>query len=312
MLRRTLIVHKIRWCLAFFNFLGFGNNYSYDSVVHYLLLFLLLFIIFLDGFIRLYEITLKVGTTHFFNIIIRWFFLLGSSVKGFTSVSQAFLKVQMLRKFLNKMSEADELIRRTKTTKINYQSIQWRLTISIMCSTIFYFSCFCYNSYNVFVKNGIALRIVIPYYLPIIMMQIYIQKYIFAIQLLQCYIQLLNNALINIKNHQFLLLSRGLIAGWRMKARQNHLKVAVAGKIYELLWESSKLINESFNETLLVQLSMSFITLLNFGYGIITALEHGSISTVMRHFVSIFMNFVSLFLCHLHAQQCYNDVSNNS
>jgi hypothetical protein len=311
MKRNSLILHKIRWCLTFFNFLGFENSYRYDAVVRYLLLFLVLSIFCFNGVIRIVDLTLNVKYDQLVHIVIGWFYLIGSSFKGFTCVLQSFTKVKVFEKFFSKISEVDDLIRNETNILINYKLIQLKLSITIICSVVFYAICYGYIIHS-FYQNQIAFRVILPYHLPIIVIQIYIQKYIFAIQILQCYIQLLKNVLISIKSYQFMLQSRNSFAGWRIKARQNHLKVAVAGRAYELLWESSKLINESFDETILMQLSMSFITMLNFGFVVITTLKIGVISTLLRQFVLIFMNCMSLFLLHFHTQQCLNDVHINN
>jgi hypothetical protein len=153
--------------------------------------------------------------------------------------------------------------------------------------------------------NPELLSIAMNFYFPLLLSQIYNQRFIFMVQLLSIYLGYLHLTLEKSINYQPILVRKEDYRGW--KARVNHTKVKVVQECYHLLWEASSLINESFDISLIAFFIVSFLSLLYQGYSLcveITKRRHNH----LRELLSIFMTCHGIFSIHSHCQQTSRNV----
>lgn len=232
-------------------------------------------------------------------------FFVGTMMKGFASLLQSLFSSSKSLKFIERMEQVDDLLVNCLKLKINYGDLRWALLGNIILSILFYFVCCLGRILTVTKLDPRAWRFILHFYFPILFGQIFIQRFIFMVQLLTFYLQIIVHALEESINNQPLLVRAGEERKWNMRA--NHFKVKVMQKVYRLLWEASLLINDCFHFGLVVFFFVSFLSLLYAGYSLCVDITKRE-ANHLRQFLSIFMTFFGMFTIHFYCQQCTNSV----
>lgn len=296
MQEKPVLLNKIRWCLKVFAILGFSLKITWFTIFRSFLLIVILMKLFANGCEFLIG---KLDTVLNISLFIRSVQTVGSISRGLVPIIQLTFNVKKLNGFLEKIAEIDKMI--SAIHKIDYQLIQWRLSLNLVLSLIIYSIYNLIIIYKYAMMGATQFRYISPLYLPVIISQITSQLFIFMVQLLQSYVVELTKVLQKIVDHQEVLVGRDIIKNWRYKMRENHLSIVKLGKIYKKLWEASNLLNESFDFTLLVHLMNIFIVILY-----LTSMTLWE--STKAYLYGIFMNFTMLFLLHLQVNYCLNDV----
>lgn len=249
---------------------------------------------------------LQISSNRRFTIVVVIFFI-GTMIKGFTSLFQSLMISSKSLKFMKRIEDVDELLVNALKLKINYNELRWTLLRNIILSILFYFGC----SFGAIVSatklNPHIWGLVLHFYFPILLSQIFIQRYIFMVQLLKFYLETIACFLEKSINYQPLLVRKDESNNWKWNMRANHFKVKVLQKAYGGLWEASNLINDCFDFSLIVFFIVSFLSLLYQGYSLCIDITKNE-ANHLRQFLSILMTLFGIFTVHTACQQCLNSV----
>ena len=242
-----------------------------------------------------------------YNIpIVRIAYLL-TSVEGIASLLQALAGSSKSVQFMKRMEKVDALLINTLSVKIDYEDLRWTLLISMTPLSGYFIGSFMVIYFAMSRDYNLA-RIAFDFQIPILLMRMYTQRYIFKVDLLNYYLKEVVKVLEAIVNNQPLLVRKQDINHWRWNTRKNHLKIRMLKKVYRLLWEASRLLNESYGLGLVYIFFVQFCILLYLGYSICydLTLKDGT----HRQLISLFMTLFGLIIIHYYCQQCLNSVTN--
>lgn len=299
MWNKSYILKNLQFNFKIFNFLGLSIEFNYAEKVRYILTLLLLIYLSYSFALERIQLSKSFGSSQIFHQVIKWVYMISTSLRGFSCYFQLIYSAKRVRLFIDKVEKIDEILLNEKYFRFSYKKIKLETS---------------FNTVNFLLLNfliTILFRLkgtsfeklfeTIRADLPFLIILTFIQKFVFLLQILNFYVNLLNN---------FISISaklQNLLSSQNEKTRKLQNQVIIMSQIYRLLWESSKLLTESFDLILLVQLATSFSSLLTQGYNTVNKLQtHHGILT--RNISGIIMTIFNFFMFHFYAQRCLNSV----
>ena len=307
------LLHAIDPCVRIFEFCGYANLTIRKDVslkqnhralwilTKYLIIFVVLAMMFIDSMMgRLESFRDSNGVT------IHLLFFLGTYVETFTCVIQSLVCSSKYLKFMRKMEAADELLVKFLSVKIDYDDLRWQLLINLICS---------FGAYIIGIITVVSLlilnyperwRVLPSFFVPFIFMRIFMQRFVFFVQLLATYLDAMINVVKKSISQQPLLVRKEEKKRciWLMK--RNHAQTKILRKVYRHLWEASVLINQCFNASVAFVMLMNMVLLLYQGYLMCVDIANNQVN--YRQYVWIIMQAVAIFNTHYHCQHCLNSV----
>lgn len=249
---------------------------------------------------------LRTNTSRRFIFVIVIYFI-GTMVKGFVSLLQSLFTSPTSLKFIAHIEKVDELLVNGLKMQIDYNELRWRLLCNIILSILFYFTCSFGTIFSTKKLLPHTWELVLHFYFPILLAQIFLQRFIFMVQLLTFYLHTIVDTLEKSISYQPLLVRKEESNNWKWNMRANHFKVKVMQKAYRLMWEASIFINDCFNFSLIAFFIVSFLSLLHQGYSLCIDITKNE-ANHLRQFLSILMTMFGIFTVHYYCQQCSNSV----
>lgn len=241
------------------------------------------------------------------GVTIHLVFYVGTAITGFVSIAQAFASSSKSLKFMRRLQRADEILRNVLSININYDDLRWTLLTNVVFGLLVQFGCTAGVIFIVLKQNFHIWLLLIHFYIPILLERIFVQRFIFTVQLLTFYLNIMVDTLEKSINSQPILVRKGDEGRWKWNMRSNHFKVKVLQKAYRLSWEASVLINECFGAGLLVSFIMLCTSLLYQGYTICTFITKHEVN--FRPLCVIAMTSCTILSLHYYSHQCLNSVS---
>lgn len=228
-----------------------------------------------------------------------------TSTEGLTSVIQSLVTSSKSARFMKLMRKADKILVNKLNLKIDYNDLRWTL-LTTMSSFLIYAAGRGYILYSITEHRPELMQIAIYYNFAVLLMLIFTHRFIFMVQLLTIYIDIMVKVLEHSISHQPVLLRKADRKTWIWNTKNNHFKVKVMQRVYGLLWEASKLINESFGVGMAYVFFVQIISVLYQGYTMCIAIAKGESNH--RQIFNIFLTLSALFRIHYHSQRCLNSV----
>lgn len=226
-------------------------------------------------------------------------------IEGFISLLQSIFSSSKSARFMNRMKEVDELFLNALSVKIDYEDLRWTL-LTKMSPLILYFIGSTVVTTMAMHQHYHLLRLGIYFHVPILLMRIFTQRFIFMVNLLTFYLNETVKVLETMMNTQPVLIRRDDIHTWRWNTRRNHLKLKVLQKIYRRLWDASCLVNESFGAGLVYIFFVQVLFAIYLGYTF--CIDFSTNNVTYRQLVSISLTLYGILVIHYHCQQCLNSV----
>lgn len=313
MIKPKLLI-AVEPCIKIFQFFGFADfHFSKRNstekklsalwiLIKYLLIITILSGLFFDSILgRINRLRDSNG------VAIHLVIYVGTATEGFVSILQAFASSSKSLKFMRRLQRVDGILRKVLSININYHDLRRTLLTNVVLSLLVHFGCSAGVISLILWHNFHIWRLLIHFYVPILLGRIFVQRYIFMVQLLTLYLNIMKDSLEKSINSQPILVRKGDERRWKYNTRRNHFKVKVLKKTYRLLWEASCLLNKCFGSGLIVAFIMFCMTLLYQGYTICIDISKHQLNN--RQFFNIGMTCYAIFSVHYYSQQSLRSVS---
>lgn len=314
MIKLSKLFIAIEPCVKIFGFFGFAD-FSFSKrdsarkkffalwvLLKYLVIMTLLIVLFFDSMLGQIN-----GLRDSNGVAIHLVIYVGIATECFVCIIQAFASSSKSLKFMRRLQRVDEILRNVLSININYEDLRWKLLTNIVFSLLLHFGCAAVAIYLRLQENFKLWRLIFHFYVPILLGRVFVQRFVFSVQLLTLYLNIMIDTLEKSINSQPILVRKGDERRWKWNMRSNHFKVKVLQKAYRFLWEASVLINECFAAGLVICFIMLCATLLYQGYSICIDITKQHFN--YRQFCFIAMTSYTIFLLHYYSQQCLNSVS---
>lgn len=315
MIKKSKLLEAIDPCTKFFQFFGYAvfilpkKSSSFRTkikafliLVKYFLLIGILGYFFVDAIMhRLHRLRDSHG------LAIHVIFFVSLTSQGLIALIFSLLKSSELEMYLKTIKKVDELLINVLSVKVKYYDLRWNLLISTwFCVLLQLFG----NVTSVVLavrKSSNLWRLGIYFTVPFFLSQVFVQRFIFTVQLLTFYLDTLVEELERIINNQPLLVRPNEIASWSWNTKKNRFKLKTMQKAHRMLWEASNLVNRSFSIGLLNVFFIHLLSLIYRGYTLsIDVLKHEATN---RQFISMSTTLFEVYLVHFYCQKCLNSVS---
>lgn len=299
MKNESSILKKVERIRKIFDFFGFSLKFNYARKVQFLITIIVLIYLAYNLIMSRVESSIKLGNLQLYTQLISWIYAISSVLKGFTCLFQLIYSSKKLQKLFDMIEEIDKIFVSQEYFKFSYKKIKSEIIFCNVICLIFYFTlvtCFRHKGTN----SGKLIEM-LRTDVPFVLLLIYIQKFIFLVQILNFYVNLLNEYIMTISN----LLKN--LSNRRDTIAKCYHQIIVFSRIYELLHESSKLLTESFDLALLVQLSTGFSSVINQGLNLFKRIKNNQIYD--RNASGIAMNIFNFLIFHFYTQKLLKSVS---
>lgn len=243
------------------------------------------------------------------GIIIHLIIYIGTATEGFATLIQALASSSRSLKFMRRLREVDELLTNVLSIRIDYEDLRWTLLITTV-------SCLIYLLVNITASIFLILnihphfwRVLIHFNMPVLIGHIFVLRFIFMVQLLTYYLNLMIDTLEKSISCQPVLVRRDERRRWEWNMKSNHFKLKVMQKAYRRLWEASVLINECFDTGLLIIFVMYCSWLLYRGYSLCLGIANRQANNNIGQLIAMARTLFGVYSIHYYCQQCSNSVS---
>lgn len=240
------------------------------------------------------------------GVTIHLIIYVATATEGFVTLLQALFSSSKSLKFMKRLTEVDELFVNYLSIKPNYKTIRRKLLVPIVCNLLLHLATSVAISLFAMRQFPNIWRLSLGYNVPKLVSAVFAQKFMFEVQLLTIYLDMMEDVLKKSISHQPLLVRKGESSQWKWNMKSNHFKVKVMQQAYRLMWEASVLINESFDVGLVDTFLVECLSLLYRGYTLCIDISTGRKNH--RQIFSIFTTMFGFFLLHFHCQKCSNSV----
>lgn len=317
MIKKSKLLEAIDPCTKFFQFFGFAvftlpeknstiqaKFKSFWILGKYLLLIGILGYCFIDSLLnQLHRLRDSNG------IAIHIIFFVSLASQGLISLVFSLWTSSDFEKYLKTIKRVDELLVNVMSVKVKYYELRWNL----LTNTWFWFLLQFVGTFSSVLlavsKNFYLWRLGIYFALPIFLSQVFIQRFLFTVNLLTFYIDTLVEELERIINNQPVLIRTSDIVEWSWNTKRNRFKLKTMQKAYRMLWEASSLANRCFSIGLLDIFYVLLLSLIYRGYTLsIDVLKHDA---TIRQLIQMTVTIIGVFAIHFYCQKCLNSVSIN-
>lgn len=301
-------------CVGFFSFFGFAdlvvpNNRSSRKkcavlwiLGKYLLVLAVMTFLFCDSMMgRITALRDQNGIT------LHLLMYIGTAGNGFTAVIQSLTSSSTSLQFMRKMTQVDTILTKSLSLKIDYDDLRWKLLTNILSAVFVDFACSFAVIWLVLSFNIKLWLILSHFFVPILLCRVFMQRFIFYVQLITSYLDTMITVVENAIATQPLLVRKDERRYWSLNTKRHHVRVKALRKAYTLLWEASVLVNQSFRVELVVGTVMKFVSLLYQGYSLCVDLSMRNVNN--RQYIWLIITGGVLFLMHHSCQNCKKKVT---
>lgn len=226
-------------------------------------------------------------------------------IGGFMSLLLTLANSSKSAEFLKRIKEVDELFLNNLSIKIDHGNLRWTLLINLSLVFVHIFGSVITITLAALQQLHL-LRLGLFFHFPATLMRIYMQRFIFMVQLTTFYLREIVKELEKLINNQPVIVRKEDIRSWKWNTKRNHLRIKVMKTAYRKLWQASCLINESFGVGLSYMLFMQILSFLYQGYSVCTDIANGQ--RINRQLIQILLTLFGIFMIHYYCQQCLNSV----
>lgn len=231
------------------------------------------------------------------GIIIHLLIFVMTASQGFVSLVQTLASSSKSSRFIERLRRVDELLASVSSVVLNYDKLRQSLLVRLIASLLFYIASSIVVVFSVVQKRPQIWRLAVSHHIAILLGRIFMQRFIFMVQLLSFYLEGLADAL------EKSIAQRRL--GDETKAR-NLVKVQRMQVAYRMIWDASVLINESFDIGAVDVMCIQCLSLFYQSYTL--CIDTTRRETNHRQFLSILTTLFEIFSTHYYCQQCLNSV----
>lgn len=307
MIRKSKLPAAISPCVRIFEFLGFAD---YRSGRWWIVVKLLVMNALLLGIAADVLLDTIGGLSDSNGVLIHIVNYLLTAMQGFICLNFSILNSSDSLKFIERMVEVDELLLNALFIDTNYDDLRWTLITRTGGSLSF-----------LFVSTGVVLGSVLwstpnlimvssAFFISIKLGQIYALRFVFMVQLLTFYLNLMASALEKSISNQPLLVRSDERQAWKCHMESNHSKLRVLRQTYRQLWDASCLINRWSGAGLAYVFFVQTMFLIYQGYRMCIDISSGKNN--FRHHLVILQTALSMFSTHYYSQMCLNAVSQSA
>lgn len=303
MIKKSKLRDAIAPFVGIFEFLGFADYQPgrWRILVKFLIMNAVLLVVAVDTLIvRVFRLREKNGVIHYFMYVV-------VAMQAFICLNLAIFNSSISLKFIKRMTEVDELLINALSINTDYDDLRWTLSTRMGASLLFHFGCAGLAIYSVIQLEPHFTVLSIAYFISILLGQIYAQRFVFMVQLLTFYLNLVGAVLEKSINNQPLLVRNDERKAWKRSMENNHNKVRVLRQAYRRLWEASCLINEWSGAGLAYNFFVQTMFIIYQGYRMCIEILSGLVN--FRHYILIFEIVVSMVTTHYYSQMSLNDMS---
>lgn len=242
------------------------------------------------------------------GIIIHLIIYIGAATEGFATLVQALASSSRSLKFMRRLREVDELLTNVLSIRIDYGDLRWTLLITTVSSLLYIFAICAATIYFMLNIHPQFWRVLLHFYMPVLIGHIFVLRFIFMVQLLTYYLNLMIDTLEKSISCQPVLVRKEEQRRWEWNMKSNHFKLKVMQKAYRRLWEASVLVNDCFDTGLFIIFVMYCSWLLYRGYSLCVAIANHQANHIFQ-FTAISRTLFGIYSIHYYCQQCSNSVS---
>lgn len=247
------------------------------------------------------------------GVAIHFLFFLVGSTQGIDVLQTFFSSSKSLKFFKNlelfdKIRDKILLNRLSYTT--NYKNVQRKLLRNVVLSlSIYLFRC----GYIVVLQvrgNPQVWRVVLAYHFSVLLGRIFVQRFLFSVQLLAHFLTIMVQILEKSIRNQPIMLTKASASVFKYYTESKHFQLRVIQKLIRLLYESSVLVNRSFDMGSVTVFFLHFLTFIYQGY--IICIEVSKNEVTPRGFFIMMLSVLEVFLAHYFCQHYLKTVNRYS
>lgn len=241
------------------------------------------------------------------GIIIHLIIYIGTVTEAFATLIQALASSSRSLKFMRRLREVDELTN-VLPIRIDYGDLRWTLLITTVSSLLFILVVCAATVYFILDIHPHFWRVLFHFYMPVLIGHIFVLRFIFMVQLLTYYLNLMIDTLEKSISRQPVQVRRDEHRRWEWNMKSNHIKLKVMQRAYRRLWEASVLINECVDTGLLIIFIMYCSWLLYRGYSLCVGIANHQANNTGQ-LLAMSRTLFGVYSIHYYCQQCSNSVS---
>lgn len=314
MLDKSKLHNAIAPCVGFFTFFGFADLVIQRNINtrkkcaalwilgKYLLILAVMTFLFCDSMMG------RIGALRDQNgITLHLLMYIGTAGEGFTAVIQSLTSSSASLMFMRKMTQVDEILTKSLSLKIDYEDLRWKLLTNILSALFVDFAC-SFAVILLVLSYNVKLWLILSYFfVPILLCRIFLQRFIFYVQLVTSYLEAMITVVEKAIATQPLLVRKDERKYWSLNSKRHHVRVKALRKAYKLLWEASVLVNRSYRVELVFGTIMKFVSLLYQGYSLCVDIALKNVNN--RQYIWLVISGSVLFLMHHSCQLCKKKVT---
>lgn len=307
MIRKSEFRAVIAPCVGIFELLGFGDFRGVFSwrFAKFLVMNLAVAAIFAD-FIwngASSEFGNSSALISFLNFVL-------TIVGGLVCINSTFLGSSTSQRFFERVEDVDQLLVNSLSAIIDYDNLRWTLLIKSVLSLTFYFGLSFITLVSVWFATPQLMKFSIYFYVPILLAQVFSQRFVFMVQLLTFYLEVTAGVLEKSISNQPLMVRSDERRAWLWNMKSNHRRVRVLRQTYHRMWEASCLINDWSGAGMAYVFLVQTIFIIYQSYRICVSIALGRSN--IRNVMAISQTITSMFLAHYYCQQCLDAVSQST
>lgn len=314
MIAKSKLRRAIAPCVGLFSFFGFedfiipknaSSRKKYAAfwiLVKHLMILAVMAFLFCDSILgRIAALRDQNGVTLHLLVFI------GIEVEGFTAVIQSFTSSRASQKFMRKLEQVDKILTKSLSVKIDYDNLRWKILTNLLTAVFFDFGCAFVIILLVLSLAPHLWLVLSHFFVPTLLSRVYLQRFMFYVQLLTNYLDMMIKVVEQAIASQPLLVRKDEKKRWSLNTKRHHVRVKALKKAYRLLWEASVLANQCYRFELVAGTVMRFVSLLYQGYSICVDIASKSVNH--RHYIWLVNVALCIYQIHFHPQLCLKRVT---